>query len=174
VVFERGDEPSFEQLLAGQIRQNARLFFRLALGILHDPSAAEDICQQAVLKACERQSELRDAAALKSWLSRVVVNESLQLLRRRKIESRVLAGTGAVSANTLAPSAAGFELREAVLAAMVDLPESERVVVMLRIMDGQSGREVGKLLRCSDSEISRRLHRGMEKLRQVLADWQPV
>jgi RNA polymerase sigma-70 factor (ECF subfamily) len=174
VVVERGEEPSFEQLLAGQIRENARLFFRLAQGILRDVAAAEDICQQAMLKACERRHELRDPTALRSWLSRVVVNDALQLLRRRKMESRVLGGNAAISSDTPAVGEAGFELREAVLAALGDLPESERVVVMLRLMDGQSGREVGKLLACSDSEISRRLHRAMEKLRQALADWQKV
>ena len=172
VDLGRGDELSFELVLASQIRQNSRLFFRLAQGILHDATAAEDVCQQAMLRACERRNELRDPAALRSWLAWVIVNEALQLVRRRKIESRVLVDAAAVSSETPVAGDSGFELREAVLAAVQDLPDTERVIIILRIMDGRSGREVVNLLGLSDSEISRRLHRGMEKLRQVLVDWQ--
>ena len=56
--------------------------------------------------------------------------------------------------------------------AMDRLPETARMVVALRVMHGLSGNEVKDLLGCSAGEVSRQLHRGMEQLRGLLAEFQ--
>src|SRR5438093_398850 len=68
-------EVTWEILLSEQIRQNGRLFYQLAYRILRDGGAAEDVCQQAFLRAWEEREKIDGGGqALKSWLARTVVN----------------------------------------------------------------------------------------------------
>jgi len=149
--------------------------FRLAWGILRDAHAAEDACQQAFVQACAARVTPPDPARLRPWLAKVVVNESLQALRRRKLERRLrgpspaLDQSGVVADESRAAPDANPFLRETVLAALEQLPEPSRLVVLLRVMHGWSGNEVKALLGCSAAEVSRRLYAGMEQLRGLLA-----
>lgn len=167
-----GNDGVWEQVLADQLRQHSRLFFRLAYGILRDASAADDACQQAFLKAWERRDGLQDQPALRGWLAQVVINESLLLVRRRKVEQRaMLARTEASPVQGPERDVHRTDLRQAVVGALDQLPERTRVVVALRVMQGLTGNQVKDLLGCSASEVSRQLHGGMEQLRGCLCDW---
>ena len=170
-VLGRGMEGSaWESLIEEQIRQNGRLFFRLAYNVLRDSPAAEDVCQQAFLRACEqRQLILHNAGALKAWLVRTVINGSLQAIRRGKVERRAMQDQ-ARSRPAADPAGDPLELRECVLAALGRLPEQTRLVVAMRVMEGLAGNEVKELLGCSAAEVSRRLHRGLEQLRRMMAE----
>jgi RNA polymerase sigma-70 factor (ECF subfamily) len=151
--------------------------FRVAAGILKDRHAAEDVCQQAFLKACQQVTGGSAPDHLKAWLTRVVVNESLCLLRRRKVQERTLAQT-ALSRGVQGPAAPGGTHRdpsppdttvhEALLAGLDTLPDATRAVLVLRVMHGLSGNEVKEMLGCSAAEVSRRLYHGMEQLRRQL------
>lgn len=168
--------PDWEALLADQISLHGERFFRLAYGLVRDAAVAEEVCQQAFLKAWERRGQLRDGEALKAWLARVVINEGYQVLRRRKTEKRVLEERVTPDQRLKASHSAageldGAALRESVLLALEQVPEQTRLVVTLRLMQGYSGNETKAMLGCSASEVSRRLHEGMEQLRPLLADW---
>jgi RNA polymerase sigma-70 factor (ECF subfamily) len=155
-------------LLGREVRANARLYFRIAHRILHDAAAAQDVCQQAFLRACEGKfANSRGAGRLKSWLAKVVINESLQVRRRRKVHWRFQQDAARRSVPFEEPDRGPF-LRAEVEAALSRLPELTRAVVVLRIMQGMPGKEVQALLGCSASEVSRRLYFGMEQLRAVL------
>jgi RNA polymerase sigma-70 factor, ECF subfamily len=158
------------QGLADLWRTESALLLRLAHGILRDRHAAEDACQQALLRACEPQAGVPEPTRLRAWLARVVVNESLAVLRRRKVEQRFRTEQLAAGEPGGAPtSEASLWDRETVLAALVELPEANRLVVLLRIMQGMSGNAVSAMLGCSAAEVSRRLYLGMEQLRERLA-----
>ncbi len=161
----------WRQLLAEQIRLNSRLFYRLAWGVLRDSHAAQDVCQQALMKAWQLRDRIHNAVSTKAWLARVVVNESLLLLRRRKLERRVH-GENVRMAQCGDSSTHSPLLRSMLEEALLRLPEPVRLVVTLRTMDGLSGNQVSELLDCSPSEVSRRLHDGLERLRELLADVQ--
>jgi RNA polymerase sigma-70 factor (ECF subfamily) len=162
--------PDWRGLLADQFRQNGRLFFRLAFDIVRDAAAAEDICQQGMVKALQQKERIREAAALRAWLMEVVLNDSLQLLRQRKLEASHLSKNWTEETSVLSGVGPAFELRESLLKAMERLPERTRLIVALRKLEGLSGNDVTKLLGCSAKEVSVHLHRGMEILRQVLND----
>jgi RNA polymerase sigma-70 factor (ECF subfamily) len=171
VLSKSNADQLWARLLAEQVTRNGRLMFRTAFGILRDAGAAEDVCQEALLRAWERRGSVADPTALGGWLVQVVVNESLRVARRRKVERRDLTersrrATGAATASVEAG------LRDSVIAALEKIPELPRLVVALRLMQGLSGNEVKDLLGCSASEFSRQLHRGMERLRELLADFE--
>lgn len=156
-----------ESLFIDEVKRRGRLFYRLAFGILRDAQAAEDVCQQAFLKAWQRRGQLRSSDALPAWLTRVVTNESLQAVRRRQRVQPVdatdwLAETGSVGADER------DERRQHIQAALAELPEQTRAIVVLRLIEGLSGKEVTALLGLSAPEVSRRLHQGMEQLRHKL------
>jgi RNA polymerase sigma-70 factor (ECF subfamily) len=161
-----------ETLLCEQIRQHGQFLFRLAIGVLHDGGLAEDVCQQAFLKAWDQRDRLRDSGALRGWLAKVVLNESFQILRRRKTENKVLSNC-CHSDFIAGKQEEDFENRELILGALEKLPETTRMVITLRIMQQFSGNEVKELLGCSAAEVSRRLHEGMERLRELLVEQNP-
>jgi RNA polymerase sigma-70 factor (ECF subfamily) len=161
-------DDQWRALLADQIRQHARLWFRLAFDVLRDPHVAEDVCQAALLRAWEHRDRLREPALLRAWLARTVVNESLTVLRRRQTERRALDKFPRLE--SAAASDEALTTREAAIAALDALPEPIRVVVALRVMEGMSGNEVMNLLGCSASQVSRMLHEGLERLRVLMTD----
>jgi RNA polymerase sigma-70 factor (ECF subfamily) len=148
------------------VRDHSRLFYLLAYRILQDRDGAEDACQQALLKAWERRATLREAARFRAWVARVVVTESLQAVRRARIERRAMA-----SQRTATPPlvlADQVVLRETLLEAIGTLREPLRQAVILRLVDGLSGNQTAELMECSAVEVSRRLHHGLAQLRQLL------
>lgn len=156
-------------MLVSQIQANGRLFFRLAYNILGDVEAAEDICQQVFLKALLQKDRIRDYGSLKAWLSRVVINESLQVYRQRRIEQRAT-NNYVFKGDSILGTHEHVDLRESLYINLAELPEKTREIVVLRIIHGLSGNEVKNLLGCSAAEISRTLHKGLEQLRKMLAD----
>lgn len=155
----------WEAVLSDQVRRSSRLLFKLAYGILRDAAAAEDICQQAFMRAWQQQDRIRDSVALQAWLSRVVVNDSLQLIRRRQTERRAQERLSQ-AATYDSGRATSLEWRELLHAGMTELSDRTRMVVLLRLVEGASGAEVKSRLGISESEVSRRLHQGLEHLRR--------
>jgi RNA polymerase sigma factor (sigma-70 family) len=160
-----------EKLLRQQIRDNSRLFFSLAHGLLRENEAAEDAVQHALLRAWENHRELANPSALKAWLCKVVVNESLRICRRRKIEVRAAAVVPLPPGGWDKPAEQALDLRESIDSAMEKLPDTVREIVVLRVMEGISGGDVSRMLEISPSTVSRQLALGMEQLREHLADW---
>jgi RNA polymerase sigma-70 factor (ECF subfamily) len=166
-----GRELDWNQALAEQIKTNGRLFYGLAHGLLRNSAAAEDVCQQALLKAWEQRDEIADPQSLRSWLCRVVVNESVRIYRRQKVESQAIVhGAVRQPAPAQSPDAAA-DVRESVTLALEQLPENVRQVIVLRLMEGLKGREVAKLLGVSPGTVSKKLFEGVDLLRQHLVDW---
>src|SRR5689334_13863081 len=75
-----GDRPLFGELMR---RHNARLF-RIARAILREDAEAEDVLQEAYVRAFEHLGRLEDPEAVAGWLSRIVVNEAKARLRHRR------------------------------------------------------------------------------------------
>jgi len=151
--------------LAATARESGPMLMKLATRILRDRQMAEDVCQQALLKAWEQRDSID---RLSHWLRRVVVNECFSILRRRKVEREARPTMAMAQQQAVDPTELTAH-KESVLLALAELPEGTRDVVVLRLMDGRSGNEVSEMLQCSASEVSRRLHRGVEQLRSLLA-----
>jgi RNA polymerase sigma factor (sigma-70 family) len=120
------------------------------------------------MQAWQEQGSIRDSLALQSWLTRVVVNESLQLCRRRQSERRAREHLGRRQRPSDGRTEA-LEWNELLQTGLAELSEPTRMVVVLRLIEGASGGEVKARLGISESEVSRRLHQGMEHLRRRIA-----
>ena len=131
---------------------------------------AEDVCQQAYLKAIQAQAQIVEPDRLGGWLTRVVINESLMHCRKQSRETEF---RKELATNVMSVAGDGEPIllerladRDWVLHALDRLDESMREVVVLRVMQEMSGQETSRLLGCSATLVSRRLHRGLDRLRQ--------
>lgn len=162
----------WKQIIVERACHDGLVHFRIARRILGDPASAEDVCQQAYLKALNARDSIKDADKLAGWLSRVIVNESLDALRKRKREHKAYEAHRAAASNQLridSPSDQS-ETREYMTLLLERLDEPIRTVVVMRTMQGMSGNEVKRALGCSAALVSRRLHQGLDQLREWMTE----
>ena len=134
--------------------------YRMAVSILRSPTDAEDAVQQALLNAWRARSRAKPGLE-RAWLMRIVINESLTLLRRRRrtIPTEDFPALAAPEADN---SAAALH------AAIAALPESLRTPLLLKYMEGLTEKEVAEALRLPLSSVKNRLFRARRKLQTML------
>jgi RNA polymerase sigma-70 factor (ECF subfamily) len=150
------------------VRQNGRRLFVVAYRILRDEAAAADACQQALCRAWACRAQLRDPGALGAWIHRAVTNECYGLLRKRRLRDGLSLDRQGEPGARGAPPQQAWEHGRDIQEALDALPAKTRAVVVLRLVHGYSGNEASECLGVGASEISRRLHEGMESLRRLL------
>jgi len=129
---------------------------------------AEDVVQEAVLRAFLSMSRLRDPDKFESWLCGIALNVAKMRLRRAATESRVLAAAGHMTV------AADAEPLEDVRQAVALLPPAQRDAVLLHYVDGLSCDEVAAALGSTPGAVRVRLHRARTELRRRLAPHAPL
>jgi RNA polymerase sigma-70 factor, ECF subfamily len=152
-------------------RFNRRLY-RLARSIVRDDDAAEDIVQESYLRAITALPEFRGEASFGTWLTRIVINEALQHVRRRQ---PTLATRRGIAGNVVPfpPSSqadpertmAQREIHNLLEQAIDHLPEPFRIVLVARILEGMSTEETASLLDLPPATVRSRLHRSRRLLR---------
>ncbi len=153
---------------------NQRLY-RIARGVVRDGAEAEDIVQEAYVRAFASLGAFRGEASLSTWLSRIVINEALGRLRKRK---RIVAMPDNPQAQIirfpLNPSddpertMAQRQILGLVERATDSLPDVYRSVFVARIIEGLSIGETADLLGVRPETVKTRLHRARTLLRKAL------
>jgi RNA polymerase sigma-70 factor, ECF subfamily len=161
------------------MRRNNRRLYRLARSILKDDGEAEDAVQEGYLRAFTRFDGLKGDTTVGAWLARIVVNEALGRLRRRRptvelstLADRLTAGEGgtAISLAEGSPeqTAARREIGRMIERAVDDLPPAFRTAFMLRAVEQLSIAETAACLGIPEDTVKTRLHRANTQLRQAL------
>lgn len=165
------------------VKHFAPLVYAKALRMLGDHDEAEGILQQTFIKACEKINTFEGRSGLGTWLYRIAANEALMLLRRHHDSTAIFDELDEtiqpadlphnLHAWPLDPTnvALNDELREQLERALVALPESLRVVFLLREHEGLSTEETAAALHLGESAVKVRLHRARLRLRELLADY---
>lgn len=168
-----GEVPLFEILMR---RHNERVY-RTARGLLRDENEAEDVMQEAYLRAWTRLHQYRGGGRFGAWLTRIALHEAMARARRRTptlAEDPELSGGTIMPQPTPAPdperSAVSGELRELVERAVDALPPGQRVVFLLRVVEGLSVAETADSLELSPSNVKVRLHRARALLQAELEE----
>lgn len=164
-----GDPHAFSELVS---RHRDRLW-AVALRTTGDPEEAADALQDALISAFRRASSFRGESAVTTWLHRIVVNASLDRLRRRSVraagpipEDEVGVSAPVVGNNHDALEAA--ELRWEIAKALADLPDAQREAVYLVDVEGYSIEEAATMLGCPPGTVKSRCSRGRAKLAETL------
>jgi len=173
-LAKAGDPAAFEKIMQ---RYNQRLF-RMARSIVRDDTEAEDVLQEAYVRAFSAIGRFREEASLLTWLTRIVINEARGRLRRRRPTvglEMIETDEGAVVpfARPL-PSpeaeAARAEARRLMEAAIDELPEAFRLVFILRELEECTVEETAERLGLVPETVKTRLHRARKLLRRALED----
>lgn len=169
-----GETALFEILMR---RHNQRLY-RVALGILGNDGEAEDVMQDAYVRAYTHLDQFAGRSAFATWLTRIAVHEALarRRWRTRFVEIDAMPDPRKNALPSLWSAEKGPEDRavarglQAVLeSAIATLPDTYRPVVMLRDVQGLSTAETAECLDLTEPVVKVRLHRGRALLRRDLA-----
>jgi RNA polymerase sigma-70 factor, ECF subfamily len=164
-----GDPDAFGLLFK---RHKDRLW-AVALRIACDPDDAADALQEAMISAFRRAADFRGESAVTTWLHRIVVNASLDLLRRRSARSVSWSGDPdelpVPESRHGVDSAAAIDSRLDVDAALRVLPPPQRAALVLVDMLGYSVSDAADVLGVSDGTVKSRCARGRAKLLPYLS-----
>lgn len=183
-------EISLEALIAGDRAEFARIvnlysnpIYRLGLRMLGNPQDAEDILQNTFLNALTHLPRFEGRSSLSTWLYRIAANEALMLLRRKKPEVNLEDAETDQHAEDLKPTQfvdwsalpeeelLSCEGKKVLDHAIQNLPESMRIVFLLRDMEGLSIKETAEALNLTETNVKTRLLRARLFLREQLSTY---
>lgn len=167
-----GDADAFREL----VERHSRTMFRVAYRMTGNEHDADDVVQETFLRAYRQLEHFEERANFGTWLHRIAVNCSLDLLRARgradkhyggDPEAAELAGAAKVDAqqDRLLMSS---ELQQHVAAAMERLSGNERTAFVLRHFEGMPVEEIGKTLGIQVNAAKHTIFRAVRKLREAL------
>ncbi len=168
---QQGDTGAYEEL----VRRYQELAMRTAYLITGDQSEAEDIVQEAFIKAYHALARFRHEAPFRPWLLRIVVNEARN---RRRTEGRRMSLTLRVAqgqpppASVPSPEATllAVEQQRLLLHAVEGLREDDRLVIAYRYFLDLSEAEMAVTLNCARGTVKSRLARALKRLRAQLPE----
>jgi RNA polymerase sigma-70 factor (ECF subfamily) len=174
-----GERGAFRAIMR---RCNQRLF-RTARALLRDESEAEDVVQEAYVRAFANIGGFRGESSILTWLTRITLNEANGRLRRQKplvgveqIEAAQSSGAhvimfpGADPSATPEADAARAQVRRFIEAAIDELPEAFRLVFIMRDVEECSIAETAACLGVREETVKTRLHRARRLLRAALSE----
>jgi RNA polymerase sigma-70 factor (ECF subfamily) len=149
--------------------------------ILNNPTMADDVVQEAFIKAHRDIGRFEGHSQLGTWLYRIAINQALDTIRKKQRTDRWLSFLSPLAdeenrpampeGHVAAEASKGLqnaELRETIFSAMSELSVEHRAVVQLRLVDEMSLEETAQLLRCRPGTVNSRLHYACEHLRRKL------
>ena len=180
--LQADDEGAVQQLAE---RYSHRIY-QLALRYMKNPEDAEEVTQDVLMKVYRKIDRFRGDAALSSWIYRITFNTAMSRLRTQQAaraaerERDRAEATASAAERGVPPDPADWsrmpdeellrvQLRQAVAAALEEIPEIYRAPVVLRDIEGLSTLEASVRLRVKDQTLKSRLHRGRLMLRGRLA-----
>jgi RNA polymerase sigma-70 factor (ECF subfamily) len=187
------NELSLEKLVAGDRAEFARLvdlysssIYRLGLKMLGNPQDAEDVLQNTFMNALMHLSSFEGRSSVATWLYRIAANEALMLIRKRKpevsIEQEAQEGE-AESIEDLKPTVfadwsglpedelLSMEGKNILDTTIQGLPETLRIVFILRDIEGLSIKETADTLNLTETNVKTRLLRARMYLRERLSTY---
>ena len=174
-----GDIEAFADL----VRQYQRRAVSVAYRLLGNAEDAGDVSQDAFLRAHRHLSQLQDAARFGPWLMRTVSNLALNFRRARAMRSAQPLDDSMVASPVLRNPGTGRpvvvdggdgplpeELRDAVTEAMGQLPDKQRLALVLFSVEGMPQKEVAEILDCSVELVKWNVFQARKKLKELLAE----
>ena len=158
-------EPTWEQKIAEYVMENKENFYRLAYSYVQNQEDALDIVQDSIQKAMLSKT-LKDDKAIKSWFYKIIVNTSLDFLRRRKkltvVEDKALQ----LQSQGVSDHYEDIDLNRA----LNKLSPEYRSVIVLRYFEDLKIEEVADILELNISTIKTRIYKGLKLLKIQMED----
>lgn len=142
-----------------QIRKQETSMYRYALGVLRNPTDAQDAVGEAVLRAYEHLGQLREETLFRSWVMSILVNVTRTMLKGK--------GRIELPGDMNLYEKEGDKKEKELWYLVMDLSKDFRDVVILYYYDGFRMREIAKMLKISEGTVKSRLNRARKKLKMA-------
>lgn len=168
--------------VAERLAPQREAIYRYVLGIVHNPAEAEDLTQEALLRAYGKLDTLKDPARLVPWLYRIATNVTYDRFRQASYRQR----PQPLSHEADAPESEAVEVADTgprldtlmeqqemsscVHDYIAALPESHRAVILLHDVQALTNPEIAEMLGLSLATVKIRLHRARNRLRAALGE----
>lgn len=181
--FLEGDIAALETL----VEKYKRMVYRVAVKITKNHEDANDVVQETFLKVYKSLNKFKMESSFETWLYRIVVNLSLNAVKRRKrrrelsldeVYEKKTTNNSVISGESIADELKSQddpyvhverkELRQAVTQAVDSLPPKQKVVIILHEFEGLKSKEIASILKCSVGTVRSRLHYARQRLRELL------
>jgi len=166
-----GDADAFDELVSA----HGPALYRLLVRLLGNPADAEDVAQEALVKAWRGLSGFRGDARFSTWLHRIAVNEANRRLARDARRSALPLDDAALETPDASEGPAALaeasELAGLFESWLADLPGAYRAAVVLRDVEGLTNEEAAAALGIEVRNFKSRLHRGRMAIRVRLEDF---
>ena len=164
----KGDWAAFTELVV----RYQRPVYNAAFWVLRKPEDASDIAQIVFLKVAERLDEYDPRFKFFSWIYRIAVNESLNLLRRNGREEALDSEIDLPTSENADPErqASAAEVSRRIRSALMKMTPNDRVVLTLRHFSECSYEEIGQILDLDPKTVKSRLFEARQRLRELLSD----
>jgi RNA polymerase sigma-70 factor (ECF subfamily) len=165
--FKRGSRDALQRIYV----KYRTFLLKMAVGLLRDPAAAEDVVHDVFLRLAHRPDKISANGNLKAFLRICVLNEARRQYRREKVRSCVAVGHGApVGEDEREPSQLMILSEEAlrVVNALGSIPPEQREAIVLHLHGEMSFRQISELCDVPLATIQSRYRYGISKLRSIL------
>ncbi|MBI1319703.1 MAG: sigma-70 family RNA polymerase sigma factor [Candidatus Hydrogenedens sp.] len=162
---QAGDTRAFEFLY----RENRGRVYALCLRMTANPGLADELAQEAFVRAWEKLDGFRGESKFSTWLHRLTVNVVLGALRQRNRRQNRETGVEEFEALPAAEAAAPAGLRADLEAAIQSLPEGARRVFVLHDIEGYRHEDIAEMMGTATGTCKAQLHRARKLLRERLS-----
>ncbi len=165
---------SLGRRFADLVSEHRSHVYGVALGVVSDPTLADDVVQETFIRAWRGLSRFRGDSSIGTWLHRIAVNTALTARRRAaRVSGPTLDSIDQIAAVPTPqhdPDLCGevLDLRLDLEAALAALPPGQRAVVVLKDVEGWSHAEIADYLEITESAAKVRLHRAHRRLARLL------
>jgi RNA polymerase sigma factor (sigma-70 family) len=168
-----------EQIVEQVLKENKRAYedlmrkydqrlFRISMSIVNDKTEALDIMQTTYLNAYAQLAFFKGNASFATWLTRILINESLRRKKKKEQEQQVKYPASAAEETTPLKELLNKELKTLLENAIAELSEKYKLVFVMREVEGMSVKETMEVLQLTETNVKVRLNRAKEMLRENL------
>jgi len=177
-LLKKGDDGAFKRI----VESKKDLVYNTALGLLQNVEDAEDIAQEVFIKVYESIHQFKGESAFSTWLYRIAVTKSLELIRSRKRKKRFAFITSLLGENNelrhdppefIHPGVQLDNKERSVILfkSITKLPENQRIAFTLHKVEGIPYQEIAEIMSLSVSAIESLIHRAKANLRKDLENY---
>lgn len=162
-MAQRGHENAFENL----VQRYYSIVYGLSFKYCRVKEDAEDITQEVFIKVARKISSFNRDSLFKTWLFRIAINTATDFLRKRT-RSRETSLENSEAIGNPSPSPEDSMEARLLYDAIDRLPEKQKSALILVLSEGLSHKEAAKVLKCSETTVSWRIHRARKHLKKLI------
>ncbi len=166
--YRNGDRDAIEEIVMKYQKQIYAFVYR----IVNDAEEAKDLTQKTFLKAFRAIRGFRQEASFKTWLYQIAMNTSLSHFKQNRQRERETELQETIIGNQAGALSLVIEKErmDYLKKALVELPERQRLAVILRAYEGLSCKETAEVMGCSEGAVKAHYHSAVRGLRDILKE----